>query len=237
MAKAKIKVNTEFKVNQQVVYPSQGVGKITEIFEKEFNGEAKIYYRIYLEVSDMVVMVPVDKSAEIGIRAIVGKDDAQKALKMLGEEFEPITSDWKLRYQMNLDLLKKGSIYDIATIVRCLYNRSKVKELPIQERKLYDSAKKLLQDEVSISLEKSEKEVESMIHTKLEPQEPALKIKHVFAQDDDDDDEDFDMIDEGSSRVHSKDDDDDEVDEDDTESLEEEAEKEDIDDSEEDFNS
>jgi len=43
---------------------------------------------------------------------------------------------------MNLDLLKKGSVSDIASIVRCLYHRSKVKELPIQERKLSDKMQK-----------------------------------------------------------------------------------------------
>ena len=126
MAKSRIK--TEFKVNQQIVYPSQGVGKITEIFEKEFNGETVAYYKIYLEVSDMIVMVPVNNAKDLGIRAIVEASEAKKALNMLSEDFEPITSDWKLRYQMNLELLKKGSIADIAQIVRCLYNRSKVKE-------------------------------------------------------------------------------------------------------------
>ena len=55
-----------------------------------------------------------------------------------------------MRYQMNLELLKQGSIRDIATVVRALYQRKKVKELPIMERKLYDSALQLLVDEVSI---------------------------------------------------------------------------------------
>jgi CarD family transcriptional regulator len=229
MAKAKVK--TEYKLNQQVVYPSQGVGKITEIFEKEFKGVTNLYYRIYLEVSDMVVMVPVDHAAEIGIRAIVEKDAAQKALKMLGEDFEPITSDWKLRYQMNLDLLKKGSINDIATIVRCLYNRSKVKELPIQERKLYDSAKKLLEDEISISLGKTQKEVEALIHSKLEPEDAGTRVKHVVAQTDDDDDDDFDMMDDEVDTKRKKRDDDD----DETESLDEAADEEEEDEGEEDF--
>jgi CarD family transcriptional regulator len=69
---------------------------------------------------------------------------------------------------MNLDLLKKGSVTDIASIVRSLYHRSKVKELPILERKLYDSALKLLEDEVSYSLRKSREEVENLIFTRLE---------------------------------------------------------------------
>jgi CarD family transcriptional regulator len=115
-------------------------------------------------------MVPVEKAAELGIRHAVSRDEAMKALELISEDYEPIPSDWKMRYQMNLDLLKKGSIRDIASIVRSLYHRSKVKELPILERKLYDSALKLLEDEVSISLRKSKDEVESMIFARLEPQ-------------------------------------------------------------------
>ena len=107
-------------------------------------------------------------------------------MNLLSDDFEPITSDWKLRYQMNLDLLKKGTVKDIATIVRCLYNRSKVKELPILERKLYDSAKKLLEDEISFALGKSNKEIEAAIHTKLEPPGAAPRVKHTIQLDDDD---------------------------------------------------
>ena len=135
--------NIKFSIDEKVVYPSQGVGLITEVFEKNFRGTTMTYYKIYIEVSDMVVLVPIEKAEELGIRAIVGAEEAEKALNSLSDDFEPITSDWKLRYQMNLDLLKKGTIADIAAIVRCLYNRSKVKELPILERKLYDQAKKL----------------------------------------------------------------------------------------------
>ncbi len=157
-----------FQVDQKVVYPSQGVGVIKSIEQKSFKDTKVPYYVIYLEVTDMTIMVPVDQAAGLGIRPTVSKDEALKALELIGEDYEPIPSDWKLRYQMNLDLLKKGSVRDIATIVRSLYHRSKVKELPILERKLYDSALKLLEDEVSISLRKSRDEVENMIFSRLE---------------------------------------------------------------------
>jgi CarD family transcriptional regulator len=157
-----------FQVNQKVVYPSQGVGVVNSIVEKDFKGEKVPFYVIYLEVTDMTIMVPVNNALELGIRAIVPPKEAQRALELIGEDFEPITSDWKERYNKNLELLKKGSVNDIATIVRTLYHRSKVKELPILERKLYDSALKLLEDEVSYSLKKSREEVEHMIFTRLE---------------------------------------------------------------------
>jgi CarD family transcriptional regulator len=159
---------TTFQVDQKIVYPSQGVGVINSIEEKNFKNKKVPYYVIYLEVSDMTIMVPTDKAEELGIRPIVPQEEAERALELISEEYEPIPSDWKLRYQMNLDLLKKGSVMDIATIVRALYHRSKVKELPILERKLYDSALKLLEDEVSYALHKPKDEVESMIFARLE---------------------------------------------------------------------
>jgi len=162
------RVPKKFQVAQRVVYPSQGVGIIKAIEEKIFKENNILYYVIYLEVSDMTIMVPVEKAVGLGIRAIVSKDEALKAMELISEDYEPIPSDWKLRYQTNLDLLKKGSIMDIATIVRSLYHRSKIKELPILERKLYDSALKLLEDEVSCSLRKPKEEVETMIFTRLE---------------------------------------------------------------------
>jgi CarD family transcriptional regulator len=157
-----------FEIDQRVVYPSQGVGKILEIREKAFKDTKVLYYIIYLEFSDMTVMVPIEKASILGLRRIVPKEDAEKALSFISEEYAPIPTDWKLRYQMNLDLLKKGSILDIASVVRSLYHRSKIKELPILERKLYDSAVNLLQDEISCSLGKSKEEISELIHARLE---------------------------------------------------------------------
>lgn len=162
------KQKTTFKEKQQVVYPLQGVGQVMEIIEMEFQNTPTLYYVIYLPVSDMTVKVPVDKAEQLGIRAIVPKKEAEAALDLFTEEYEPIAADWKLRYQMNLDLLKQGSVRDIATVVRTLYHRKKVKELPIMERKLYDSALQLLMDEVSFSLGISKKEVEELVFTRLE---------------------------------------------------------------------
>jgi len=157
-----------FKINQEVVYPLQGVGRIKAIEEREFKNKSIPYYIIYLEVSDMTVMVPVDEAENLGIRAIVSSSEAEKALSLISGDYEPISADWKLRYQMNLDLLKKGSVLDIATVVKTLYHRSKIKELPIMERKLFDNALKLMIDEVSFALDKPKEEVEQLIYSKMD---------------------------------------------------------------------
>ena len=204
-----------FSIDQKIVYPSQGVGRIVEVFDRPFNDQTTQYYKIYIDVSDMIVMVPVDNAAELGIRPIVGADEALAALDLLGEAIEPITSDWKLRYQQNLDLLKKGTSADIASIVRSLYHRSKVKELPILERKLYDSARKLLIDEIASATGKSEKEVESMIHAKLEPLGAISVKKTMLDPNDEDDDDEFSDEFSASNDDDEDDSDDDSVDDDD----------------------
>jgi CarD family transcriptional regulator len=157
-----------YQVKQSVVYPLHGVGQVLRIEERPFLDHKLLYYIIYIEVSDMTVMVPVDKADSLGIRPIVDRKEAAKALKLVADTYEPVPTDWKLRYQMNLDLLKSGSIVDIATVVRTLYHRSKIKELPILELKLYDSAMRLLIDEVSLSLDKGKEEVERMVFDRLE---------------------------------------------------------------------
>lgn len=159
---------TRYSVGQQIVYPLQGVGRIERLEEREFQGSPTLYYVVYLEVSDMTIMIPVDKADGLGIRAIVSKRKAERALRLIAEDFDPIPTDWKLRYQMNLDLLKQGAVDDIASVVRSLSYRSRIKELPILERKLYDSALRLMVDEVSYSLGKDKTEIETLIEERLQ---------------------------------------------------------------------
>ena len=59
------KLKTEFSLKQIVVYPSQGVGEVVDIFKKDFKGEELYYYKIYVPVSDMNIMVPVEKAPSL----------------------------------------------------------------------------------------------------------------------------------------------------------------------------
>lgn len=165
MAKKSKNTYTE---NQYIVYPLQGVGKIEALQERLFKGENTIYYVIYLEESEMTIMVPVDKADELGIRPVISKASASKALKTLSEDDDTVITDWKLRYQTNIDLLKTGDTLNIAKVVRMLYRRSKLKELPILERKLYDNALSLLRNELSISLDLSKDDTDQVIFSTME---------------------------------------------------------------------
>ncbi|MBQ7613395.1 MAG: CarD family transcriptional regulator [Spirochaetaceae bacterium] len=158
-----------FKVDDVLVYPGQGVGTITEISDIDVGDEVVTYYVVYLREIDMTVLIPIDKAEERGLRHIVSKKEATQALEFLSNEPTNMPSDWKLRYQMNMDLFKSGKILDICTVIRSLYHRGKMKDLPIQEKKLYESSYKILQDEISAALKISLEEAEVAIHKALEP--------------------------------------------------------------------
>ena len=160
--------NEIFALGDHVVYPLQGVGVINKIEEKTLRGNTSLYYEIFLEISDMTVMLPVDKVAELGIRSIVKPSEAMEAINSISNKLDQVPVDWKARYQMNVDLLSEGSIASIAKVVQILYHRSKIKELPVQERKLYDNALRILIDESALALGRPREEIEAMIFSKLE---------------------------------------------------------------------
>lgn len=157
-----------FSIGQPVVYPQQGLGIIQSIRERTKNGETIKYYAIYLQQADMTLMIPVDRAIEMGVRAIVSRDEALKAINSMSGRVESMPADWKLRYQRNQDLIKTGTIGAIAKVVQSLYHRSKIKELPVQERKLYENALELLIDESSYALKKNKDEISTMILSMLE---------------------------------------------------------------------
>jgi CarD family transcriptional regulator len=157
-----------YRLGDKVVYPLHGVGIISSIEDKNVLGEERSYYIIKLSISDMTVMIPTDKSDELGLRLIVSSRDANKALKVIGGESTEMEEDWKSRYQHNFEKIKSGSLTNVAEVVRNLFHRNKVKELSIMEKKLYENAYRLLVDEISYAKDLDREYVQDMISQELE---------------------------------------------------------------------
>ena len=153
-----------FKVGDAVVYPMQGVGCI---LSRETRRE-KEYYRVQITASEMDVLLPVDNASALGLRHLASITETRKALSSHSEKRESRGMDWKQRLLMNQELMKEGTLSSVAKVVNSLYRRSKVKELPVQERKLYDNALSILVDESSSVLGIGTEEMKKKIFAKLE---------------------------------------------------------------------
>ncbi|RKX95218.1 MAG: CarD family transcriptional regulator [Spirochaetes bacterium] len=157
-----------YEVGSKVVYPLHGVGIISSIEEKTVLGKTHSYYIIKLGISDMTVMIPVEKSDELGLRHIVSSKDVKDALKLIKGEITHIEEDWKERYQNNFEKMKKGSLLDVAEVVKNLYHRNQIKELSIMEKKLYENAFRLLVDEIAFVLNIEKEQAKALIAERLE---------------------------------------------------------------------
>lgn len=160
--------NRQFNIGEPVVYPQQGMGIVRDIKERVVNGNLEHYYDIYIEAAQMTILIPVSKAKELGMRHVVSKEEAQNAINNISSKAEPCPSDWKLRYQRSQALIKKGTIESIAKVVQTLYHRSKIKELPIQEKKLYENVLELLIDESAYAMNMEKEEISTLIISKLE---------------------------------------------------------------------
>jgi len=157
-----------YQIGDKVVYPIHGVGSIGRIEDKTVLGERRSYYIIKLAISDMTVMIPTDKTDEVGLRLVVSSKDVDRALDVIRSRNTETEEDWKARYQQNFKRIKDGSILSVAEVVRNLFQRNKVKELSIMEKKLYENAYRLLVDEISYVRNINKEEVQNIISEGLE---------------------------------------------------------------------
>ena len=152
------------KVGEVAVYPGHGVGRIECIEEKEISGTRKAYYIMRILDSDMTIMIPVDGAQHAGLRGIIDSQDVMKVYDILKDvNVAHDNSPWNRRYKEYMERIKSGSIYEIATVLKELYNLRQWKELSFGERKMFETARNLVKKELSIALSKNEEEIVSDI--------------------------------------------------------------------------
>ena len=161
-------ITEKFNIGEHVVYPEQGMGVVKDIVQKKRNGVMESYYSIYLKNTDMNLLIPVDRARDIGIRSIVSKSEATDAIMNISNKDNSSTLDWKERLHKSQELIHNGSIGSIAKVVQTLYHRSKIKELPIQEKKIYESALNLLIEEDSLAMSLDSEQISTLILERLE---------------------------------------------------------------------
>lgn len=152
-----------FDIGDKVVYPMHGAGIIEGIEEKEILGEKRKYFVMRMPIGDMKVMVPVDNIEEVGVREIINKEDLEKVMSVLKGQETEMPQNWNRRYRINMDKIKSGDIFEIATVVRNLLRMDMEKGLSTGEKKMLSSAKQMLLSEIALVSDYDIDEIEKMI--------------------------------------------------------------------------
>ncbi len=155
---------SEFQVGEKAVYPGHGVAEVTGLEKREISGSSMEFYVLRVLENDMKVMVPKRNAENVGLRRLVGEEQIQEVYQVLHRRDEEIsTATWNRRYREYMEKIKTGSLLEIASVMRDLYLLKSDKELSFGERKMLDTARSLLVQELSIAKSLDEKTVTTEI--------------------------------------------------------------------------
>jgi CarD family transcriptional regulator len=160
---------TALKAGERVVYPNQGVCRISGIEVKEIGGIKAEFLTMKREEDGATVMIPRAKVATIGLRHVAARAEVEATLKSLEADGENPELDWKIRHRTNADKMVAGSLMGTAEVLKGLHTLSLLRPLPQRERELYDSARHLLVHEIAVALGMSPCTAEDSIDLSLTP--------------------------------------------------------------------
>jgi CarD family transcriptional regulator len=153
-----------FTEGDMAVYPAHGVGLIKAIETQSIGGVDQRFYVMKILDNDMTIMIPTATSANVGLRAIISRDEVAKVIDILKDRDVKITTQtWNRRYREYMERIKTGSVFEVATVLRDLFLLKEDKDLSYGERKMLDTAKSLLVKELSLAKEMEEAKIEKQI--------------------------------------------------------------------------
>ena len=100
---------------------------------------------------------------EIGIREIIDDEEIEQVFEVLKGSKTKMPQNWNRRYRLNMDKIKSGDIYEIASVVRNLMIRDAEKGLSTGERKMLNSAKQMLVSELVLAKGIDRQQTETLI--------------------------------------------------------------------------
>lgn len=152
-----------FKIGDKVFYPMYGAGTISGIEERKILGEKRTYFSMKMPIDEAVAMIPTDTCETIGVRYIISKNEATKALAVFRSEKIEEDENWNKRHRENMEKLRTGDIYKLIGVVKGLMLRDRKKGLSTSERKMLGVAKQMFISEIVLAGSASKNDVESIL--------------------------------------------------------------------------
>ncbi|HAD29426.1 MAG TPA: CarD family transcriptional regulator [Rhodobacteraceae bacterium] len=170
MAKKK---NLDFSVDDFVVYPAHGVGKIVDVVTQEVAGMEMELYDIAFEKDKMKLKVPTDKAITHGLRSLSDGDVVDKSMKTLKGRARVKRAMWSRRAQEYEQKINSGDLISIAEVVRDLHRNDEQREQSYSERQLYEAALERLTREVaavrSVEEMQAQSEIDAVLNSRVVP--------------------------------------------------------------------
>jgi len=141
-----------YNVNDHVVYPKHGVGKIISV-EKAVIGDIDInFYKVFIEKDKLTLTIPINQQSNL--RPISSINQINKCVSILKTKPKIKRTMWSRRSQEYEQKINSGKIYELAEVVKDLNkNSSAIADQSYSERQLFEKAYDRLQSEFEAVLE------------------------------------------------------------------------------------
>src|SRR5881392_4151871 len=139
-------------IGDRVVYPNQGICRITGVETKNIAGQNWEVVTLSREEDGATVMVPKAKVMGIGLRKVADVAAIERVFDELATPNTDPQLDWKVRHRENADRMTGGGLFGTVEVLRGLHALSRVRPLPSKERELYDNARHLLVGEIAAAM-------------------------------------------------------------------------------------
>ncbi|HYY52736.1 MAG TPA: CarD family transcriptional regulator [Myxococcales bacterium] len=139
-------------IGDRVVYPNQGICRITGVETKHIAGQNWEVVTLSREEDGATVMVPKAKVMGIGLRKVADVAAIDRVFDELSTPNLDPQLDWKVRHRENADRMSGGGLFGTVEVLKGLHALSRVRPLPQKERELYDNARHLLVGEIAAAM-------------------------------------------------------------------------------------
>lgn len=147
-----------YLIGDRVVHPMHGAGVIENITEERIGGQSCRYYVFRMPVGGLVLKIPTENCAGVGIRSLSAPSEIQCVMDAIPQMKIDMTANWSLRYRENMERLKSGNLMEVAAVIKGLMWRERKRGLSNGERKMLYNAKQILISEI-VLVEDSEYDI------------------------------------------------------------------------------
>ena len=138
-----------YNINDYVVYPKHGVGKIIGVDKAKMGGIEITFYKVHVEREKLSLSIPLNQQSHL--RPISTINQVNKAITILKSKPKVKRTMWSRRAQEYDQKINSGKLYELTEVVRDLNKKTDIiAEQSYSERQLFEKAYERLKSEFEV---------------------------------------------------------------------------------------
>ena len=164
-----------FKVNDTIMYGTQGICKIVEITQKDFMGTKKEYY-VLKPINDAgaTLFAPMNnEKVEAKMRRILSEEEIYELIETMPYEEANWIENENERKEKYKQIIAGGDRAELIKMIKALYFHKKKREadgkhLYLSDERFFKEAERIFYDEFQYVLKIQKEELMTFIFTRIE---------------------------------------------------------------------